>query len=139
MKKIILLLLLSTSFFSCSKQEVGYLITTDAIYDPKTMTIKKVLDPIDDENRITNKIPWVSIRIQGVEGTLPIKYTISNVTATGGGDAVAFKKKCKLRGDSAFEIPFDHNLALGEYTVDITISNEGYSHAKTGVFKVIVE
>ncbi len=139
MKKIILLLLLSMSFFSCSKQEVGYLITKDAVYTPNTMTIRKVLDPVLDTKRIAGQFPWVSTRIQGVDGTLPLQYTISNVTATTGGDAAAFKQKCKLRADSAFEIPLNHNLPVGEYTVDVTIANEGYSHSKAGIFKVIVQ
>ena len=139
MKKIVLFLVFSIGLFSCTNREVGYLITKDAKYTPNTMTIRKVLDPALDDARIAGKFPWVSTRIQGVDGTLPVLYTISNVTATTGGDAAAFKQKCKLRSDSAFEIPLDHNLPVGEYTVDVTISNEGYSQIKAAAFKVIVQ
>ncbi len=139
MKKIFFLIAIAAIALSCQKKNVGYLLTNDAVFKPDSMVVRQVLDPVLDAQRIAGQFPWVSIQIQGVDGTFPIRYQIANVTTTNGGDVNVFKQQCKLRGDGAFEIPLNTTIPKGRYVVDITISNEGYSRLKKNAFKVIVQ
>ena len=83
---------------ACNDVTVGYLETENAEYMPDYMEIPQIgeLDEIADAQRIKNNAPWVTQPIQGIEGTAPLIYTIEEVTATEGGDAVMFKQELSI-------------------------------------------
>ena len=71
MKQIMIWMILAVGLLvgACHQTTVGYLLTENASYDPDTMYIRKTLDPELDAVRIENKAPWVSLALQGYEGT----------------------------------------------------------------------
>ena len=89
---------------ACNDVTVGYLETENAEYMPDYMEIPQIgeLDEIADAQRIKNNAPWVTQPIQGIEGTAPLIYTIEEVTATEGGDAVMFKQELSIIGNGSF-------------------------------------
>ena len=74
MKQIMIWMILAVGLLvgACHQTTVGYLLTENASYDPDTMYIRKTLDPELDAVRIENKAPWVSLALQGYEGTQQI-------------------------------------------------------------------
>ena len=108
---------------------------------PDYMEIPQIgeLDEIADAQRIKNNAPWVTQPIQGIEGTAPLIYTIEDVTATEGGDAVMFKQELSIIGNGSFYYPLEHKAPAGKYVVSIRITNEGYSHVLKDVYTFIVK
>lgn len=139
MKRLIyIFLLLFAACVACDDTNVGYLETDDAGYDPDSMVIRKVLDPVLDAGRIERQYPWVSTQLQGILGTVPYSYRIAGVH-TDDGDVASFTKGVKLRGDSAFEIPVVNEINRGTYYIDVAIINRGYEHVKDSAFILIVK
>ena len=126
---------------ACNDVTVGYLETENAEYMPDYMEIPQIgeLDEIADAQRIKNNAPWVTQPIQGIEGTAPLIYTIEEVTATEGGDAVMFKQELSIIGNGRFYYPLEHKAPAGKYVVSIRITNEGYSHVLKDVYTFIVK
>ena len=126
---------------ACNDVTVGYLETENAEYMPDYMEIPQIgeLDEIADAQRIKNNAPWVTQPIQGIEGTAPLIYTIEEVTATEGGDAMIFKQELRIIGNGSFYYPLEHKAPAGKYVVSIRITNEGYSHVLKDVYTFIVK
>ena len=126
---------------ACNDVTVGYLETENAEYMPDYMEIPQIgeLDEIADAQRIKNNAPWVTQPIQGIEGTAPLIYTIEEVTATEGGDAVMVKQELSIIGNGSFYYPLEHKAPAGKYVVSIRITNEGYSHVLKDVYTFIVK
>lgn len=82
MKQIMIWMILAVGLLvgACHQTTVGYLLTENAPYDPDTMYIRKTLDPELDAVRIENKAPWVSLALQGYEGTQQILFSVESVT-----------------------------------------------------------
>lgn len=126
--KYLYIILTFLTLVSCNDMKVGYLEAEKGFFSPNILEIKKNLDPVEDKKRIEQKIPWVSYPIQGIQGTLPIKYELINAVETKGGSSNELLKNAFMRGDGALEINFENNIPVGEYKLDIQVSNEGYSH-----------
>ena len=76
MKRIIFILgIVLICLNACHEKTIGYLITENASYDPDTLVIPQVLDPIKDAIRIKNQAPWISYALQGYEGTEQIMFS----------------------------------------------------------------
>lgn len=128
---------LLTGFIGCENVTVGYLMTDNAKYLPDSLVIKTVLDPIEDEYQIKNKIPYQSLSIEGVQGTSPISYSIKTVHPNNSYiDAIS---QFRIVQKGKIEIPWNHTLAAGRYVVDVEIRNEGYTHVVDSAFTVIVQ
>ena len=128
MKQIMIWMILAVglSVGACHQTTVGYLLTENASYDPDTMYIRKTLDPELDAVRIENKAPWVSLALQGYEGTQQILFSVESVTSNQGEEAAAiFKKDLTIRG--------------GVYKVSVRLTNPGYSHVLRDAMTIIVE
>ena len=139
MKILFCIMTLLIVMAACEKQTTGYLEAEDAVYDPDSLVIRKVLDATLDADRIKRQYPWVSPPMQGVLGTYPFSYEIAGVHSTDG-DVNSFLQAVKLRGDSSFEIPLEGNVAPGKYVIDISISNRGgITCRKDGIFRIIVK
>ncbi len=129
--------------FSCNKIPVGYLQTDEAVFTPDTVYVYRNLDPQSD--RILNKVPWTSLRIQGVSGTNPINYDFHSVKVSDGGNQEAFTKLVeseevvvkggiiKLFQSGVKKVP------NGSYTLSIKVYNEGYSAILEDVFTFIIK
>lgn len=143
---LILLIIISGAFISsCHKTTIGYLITENASYDPDTMYIRKTPDPELDAIRIQNKAPWVSLQLQGYEGTELMYFYIESVryeektpTQTGIEAAQNFTKDLSIRNGGVMLYPFENNALPGTYKVSIRITNPGYSHVLLDAMTIIV-
>ena len=125
---------------SCHQKTVGYLLTGDAGYDPDTMVIRKTLDPELDSIRIESQAPWVSLAMQGYEGTELIVFSIESVTSTMGEEATRyFKENLSIRGAGTMLFPIDNKAVPGRYVVSVRLTNPGYSQVVKDAFTFVVE
>lgn len=133
---IIVLAALSFLLPSCEEQKVGFLVTEYALYTPDTLLIAK---EIDDENRIKFNIPWVSLPIEGIEGTAPILFSINDVKSNGNVDMEQFLSDVDVRGNGIFEVSLNHKIPSGRYLISLKVKNEGYTKLIPDVFTIIIE
>lgn len=140
MKQIILLIVVLVALVSgCHEKTIGYLITENASYNPDTMYIRKTPDPVQDAIRIENKAPWVSLELQGYEGTEQIYFNVESVTSDQGEEAAtAFMRDLTIRGGGALMYPFENNAVPGSYKVSIRLTNPGYSQVIEDAMTIIV-
>ena len=142
MKQIMIWMILAVglSVGACHQTTVGYLLTENASYDPDTMYIRKTLDPELDAVRIENKAPWVSLALQGYEGTQQILFSVESVTSNQGEEAAAiFKKDLTIRGGGILLYPLENDAKPGVYKVSVRLTNPGYSHVLRDAMTIIVE
>ena len=139
MNKIMLLMILCASVYGCAKQEIGYLNVSEAEYLPDTVVFKTVLNPDDpdDARRIKFGIPYISQRIQKIQGTLPIRYSIARI----GCDAEnsAYLEQFRLTGKAQVRLPFDHTVPAGSYVFSIAVMNEGHSAVLDSALTVVLK
>lgn len=93
----------------------------------------------EDYDRFEQKIPWVSYQLQGLEGTRPIFYEIAGATEINGGDVSELLAKARARGDGAIEVELENEIPVGEYLIDLKVSNEGHSKVLPGILKIVVK
>ena len=140
MKNIILIVIaFVVGMSACHEKTVGYLITENASYDPDTLIVKKTPDPVIDAVRIEYDAPWVSLKLQGYEGTDPIYFSVESVTSDQGETAAAtFMSELTIRGGGALMYPLENNAVPGTYVVSIRLTNPGYSQVVEDAMTVIV-
>ncbi|MCR9012520.1 hypothetical protein [Gabonibacter chumensis] len=125
---------------SCHQKTIGYLLTEDAGYLPDTMVIRKTLDPQLDSIRIESRAPWVSLAMQGYEGTELIVFSIENITSTAGEEAIRyFKENLSIRGAGTMLFPIDNDAVPGRYVISVRLTNPGYTQVVNNAFTFIVE
>ncbi len=147
MKKILYLLLLCFIAVSCHDVTVGYLFTEDVAYKPDSLVAKAVIDTTltttseADYKRMKWDIPYVSVPIEGLEGTPQIYITITEIKSLTGTEAEAAKLKTvlRVRGDGTIVLPCKHGVAPGRYLLSLNFRNEGYSKDRPDIFTVIVK
>ena len=139
--KRILVFLAVIALCGCRDTKIGYLITDNAEYIPKTMEIPKEIDRTDPKNktRVDNNAPWVTYPMQGVLGTQPINYAIADVEATDGGNAQKFREELVMRGGGMMEVPLDPASPVGTYVVSVRVYNEDHSQILTGAFTFTIK
>lgn len=137
MKRLILISLTLLFLYSCEKQEIGYLDTTNAVYVPDSVVFH-TLNPEDPEDARTIKfeIPFQSQGIQGVQGTLPISYSIARIESDK--ESAAFLNQFKLSGKAQIELPFNHTVPAGRYIFSIRVNNEGRTADLDSAITVII-
>ena len=94
------------------------------------MAVEKVeINPLMTQNKywLKREVNWVTTSIQVVEGTMPTLYTINNVKDSSGKDVTNLFKDVNVRGNGTIDVPYEHNLPIGEYKITLNVSNEGYS------------
>lgn len=140
MKRLILLAtVLVVALGACHETTIGYLITENASYDPDTMYVRKTPDPVLDAVRIEYDAPWVSLELQGYEGTEQIHFTIESVTSDQGEEAAAtFMSELSIRGGGALMYPLENKAVPGRYKVSIRLTNPGYSQVVEDAMTIIV-
>ena len=139
MRKYVFILLLVVIATSCHDVKVGYLEAENAVYVPDSLVVELEWDA-QNNTRFENEADWVSSGIQGVLGTAPISYRITNVKVVGSeGNADALKAVCTMNGGGIFIVPFHHEIPKVTYLLSIEISNKDYSCCKDDIFKIIVK
>lgn len=136
---IILMMIITAIIMSCSDVEVGYLMTTNAKYVPDSMVIKAILDAenSDDARREQFQIPWQSVKIEGVQGTMPIRYDIQSIN--GGGLDQAIRDQFIIKDGGIIEIRWNHTVPEGRYVISVKVSNEGRMDILDSLFTVVVK
>lgn len=137
----LLISLIIAVIFSCEKQEVGYLRTQDVSYTPDSLVVKARLDPEDanDAKIMKYEIPWQSQEIEGVQGTSPITYAIKSIRTDAGNAPMDIASQFKIVRKGVVQIPFDHTIPIGRYTIGIMIRNVNRVVDKDSIFTVIVQ
>ena len=129
MKHIILwAAVLMLAVCACHETTVGYLNVDNASYDPDTSIIRK--NPIWDLDsfRMKDNSYWVTLGLQGYEGTQPIYFQLESVTSSLGEEAAAiFKEELVVKGGGVMMYPLENNARPGFYTISVRLSNAGYS------------
>ena len=140
MKRLtILAIVLVAVMEACHEKTIGYLITENASYDPDTMYVRKTPDPVEDAVRIEYGSPWVSLQLQGYEGTEQIHFSVESVTSDQGEEAAAtFMSELAIRGGGALMYPLENNAVPGTYVVSIRLTNPGYSQVVKDAMTIIV-
>lgn len=121
---------------SCHDVKVGFLQSENAIYIPDSMVVKSALDPTEDAHRIQFQIPWQSTSIEGIQGTMPIRYSIRSIESDNGYTDANSQISVVRKG--VFEIPWNHTLPSGKYIINLRISNEGYTHDLDSIYTIII-
>ena len=75
------MIVIAACIAGCNDVEIGYLMTYNAKYVPDSMVVKARLDPEnkDDAHREQFQIPWQSVKMEGVQGTMPVRYQIDKI------------------------------------------------------------
>ncbi len=139
MKKVILMAVLFTLIWSCNKQGIGYLDTSNAEYIPDSAVFKAVLDPNNrqDAQRIKFEIPFQSPSLQRVTGSPVVQYSIHRVDCDNGADCSV--SQFRIKGKGIIELPYNHTVPAGRYVFSIRVSNEGHVHVLDSVLTVILQ
>lgn len=89
--------------------------------------------------RKKNKIPWVTSSIQGLKGTAPIKIEVIGINPISA-QSEKLKSLITVRGSSgAMQIPLEHGLTPGHYTISLGFSNESWKKEIKDAFTIIIE
>ena len=92
----------------------------------------------EDYYRLKWKQPWVSVPIEGIQGTQQIYVTVKEIKTTNG-DANNLADCLTVRGNGIFEVPIEHDIPVGRYVISLNFSNEGYSKDVNDCFTIIVK
>ncbi|MCC8173214.1 MAG: hypothetical protein LIO65_02120 [Odoribacter sp.] len=130
-----LLILVGYIIIGYNNQTIGYLQTDNAQYVPDTVWVKAVLDEneAEDKKRMEFEIPWQSGTMEGVQGTAPIVYSIHSIVPH-----LEATNQFSMIGKGMVELPYNHTIPVGAYTISVQIENEGHTHIKDSVLTVVV-
>lgn len=90
------------------------------------------------ENIIQYKIPWMTLPIEGVLGTEPMSYSITEVKNENPENARLFRESLSIIGGGRMYVAQDVEAPVGTYVVSISIKNEGQFTILEDVFTFIV-
>ena len=92
----------------------------------------------EDYYRLKWGQPWVSVAIEGIQGTQQIYVTVKEIKTTDG-NADKLAACLTVRGNGTFEVPIEHDIPVGHYLISLNFSNEGYSKDVNDCFTIIVK
>ena len=94
----------------------------------------------DDHTRVRLQIPWLSTKIQGINGTQQIFMQIKGIKSSDGGDPEGMLELLTVRGDGMFKLPLEiSSVPAGRYVISLNVYNEGYSKDLDDIFTIIVK
>lgn len=108
----------------------------DELQITSPVLIQKEIDEL--QGRIKFKSPWVTSKIEGIQGTEPLIYEIAGVSNENPENAVEFGKYLTAQGGGRLCLNQDVDVPDGEYKVSVKVSNEGHSEIFTDVFTFVV-
>lgn len=143
MKNVVIVIVICVlGFTGCHETTIGYLQTKNAEYLPGELVVRRKLNPngYPDANMLRSGADWASNEISGVLGTNPLKYSLEDVKAEGGGDVGLFREQVKIIGGGRVYFPSkDIKAPNGTYILSIRVENPGYSVVLKDIFKVIIK
>lgn len=92
----------------------------------------------EDYYRLKWGQPYVSVPIEGVQGTQQIYISVKEIKTTDG-NADKLAACLTVRGNGIFEVPIEHDIPVGHYLISLNFSNEGYSKDVNDCFTIIVK
>lgn len=92
----------------------------------------------DYEWAVVKGSSWVSYKIEGVQGTLPIYVAIKEIRSEDGGNPEIMRRELKVRADGTLILPTFVRSPVGRYSISLRFSNEGYTKDVDHVYTIIV-
>lgn len=136
---IIVMIVIAACIAGCNDVEIGYLMTYNAKYVPDSMVVKARLDPEnkDDAHREQFQIPWQSVKMEGVQGTMPVRYQIDKIN----NDELdqATRDQFVIKDGGIVELPWNHNVPEGKYVISVKVFNEGHTQVLDSIFTVVIK
>ena len=140
LKKIVYMfaLVAGTAFMNACETEKGYLIADEtAGYSIDSLLV--YVTPPESSSQFEYGNPYFTTSVEGVEGTLPLNYTLFDVT-TEDGDAAAIREQMVVEsGIGTIVIPVDHTIPIGTYWVSLMVENCYGSLILEDIIKIVVE
>lgn len=133
----LLIIGISQILASCDTPPIGYLQTQHAKWVPDSMIVYVELDPTLDAIQLKDSIPYQSTPLSGVEGTLPINYTVYLIQSDNG--YTKSSNYIQIVRNGIVNVDAYHSLPPGRYYVKPKVTNEGYTHYPDATFIVIVK
>lgn len=127
----------SLTIISCDTPRTGYLDYKHAKWVPDSMIVYIELDPVLDVRQLEDSIPYQSVALSGIQGTLPIDYSINTIESDNG--YTEMDKDIQIIRNGIVNVNAYHSLPLGRYYVKPKVSNEGYTEYPDVTFKIIVK
>ena len=91
------------------------------------------------QQKIDYKLPWTSAKIEGVQGTRPLLFTVIGIKSTNTSEAEKFMNHVGVLGDGTIYVELDVNVIPGNYTVSLQIENEGRTKILNDMFTFVVD
>jgi hypothetical protein len=91
------------------------------------------------QQKIDYKLPWTSAKIEGVQGTQPLLFTVIGIKSTNTSEAEKFMNHVGVLGDGTIYVELDVNVIPGNYTVSLQIENEGRTKILNDMFTFVVD
>lgn len=133
------MIVIAACIAGCNDVEIGYLMTYNAKYVPDSMVVKARLDPEnkDDAHREQFQIPWQSVKMEGVQGTMPVRYQIDKIN----NDELdqATRDQFVIKDGGIVELPWNHNVPEGKYVISVKVFNEGHTQVLDSIFTVVIK
>ena len=101
----------------------------------------EIRTPNMDYYRLKFNSPWVSLGLQGYEGTEQILFSVESVTSpdVDDGGVEYFRQQVGVRGGGVLEFPLKSEAKPGRYVISVRLSNESYSQVVEDCFTFIVK
>ncbi|MDY5534715.1 MAG: hypothetical protein SPF83_13760 [Butyricimonas virosa] len=91
------------------------------------------------QQKIDYNLPWTSAKIEGVEGTQPLLFTVIGVKSANTGEAQKFMNHVGVLGDGTIYVELDMDVIPGNYTVSLQVENEGRTKILNDMFTFVVD
>lgn len=89
--------------------------------------------------KVDYKLAWVSSKIEGVQGTEPVLYSVVRVKTEKEEDIAKFMENVEVLGAGMVCVKYDSEIAGGTYTITLKIENERRSRILEDVFTIIAK
>lgn len=133
------MIVIAACIAGCNDVEIGYLMTYNAKYVPDSMVVKARLDPEnkDDAHREQFQMPWQSVKMEGVQGTMPVRYQIDKIN----NDELdqATRDQFVIKDGGIVELPWNHSVPEGKYVISVKVFNEGHTQVLDSIFTVVIK
>ena len=90
-------------------------------------------------NKIDFNLPWTTPRIEGVQGTEPLIYTVISVKNENPENAAKFMNYVGTMGGGVIYVDLNVDVPVGTYTVTLEVKNEGRTKILNDVFTFLVK
>lgn len=93
----------------------------------------------DYQEKVDYKLPWASPKIEGVQGTQPLLFSVIGVTSDNAEAAAKFMEYVGVLGDGTIYVDQNVDVSPGNYAVSLKIENEGRTRILENIFTFIMD